>query len=127
MDKRKKTTYWIVTALLCFCLSGGIGQLFQVKQIVDGFAPLHYPLYFLSIIGFWKTMAIIAILIPGSRLLKEWAYAGVFFAMTGASVSQLASGGSVFHVIVPLIIAGLTITSWYLRPPSRKLNVVHQS
>lgn len=120
--KKKNIVYWIVTGLLCFCLLGGIGQLFQVKQIVDGFAPLHYPLYFLSIIGFWKTMAIIAILIPKFPLLKEWAYAGVFFAMTGASVSQIAVGAAAFHIIVPLIIAVLAIASWYLKPASRKLN-----
>lgn len=121
MEKRKKIAYWITTGLLCFCMLGGIGQLFQVKQIVDGFAPLHYPLYFLSIIGFWKTMAIVAILIPKFPLLKEWAYAGVFFAMTGASISQMAVGSPVLHIIVPLLIAGLAITSWYLRPPSRKI------
>lgn len=124
--KKKNITYWIVTALLCFCLLGGIGQLFQVKQIVDGFAPLHYPLYFLSIIGFWKTMAIIAILIPKFPLLKEWAYAGVFFAMTGASISHIAVGNPAFHIIVPLLIAGLAIASWYLRPPSRKIISVNR-
>lgn len=121
MEKRKKIAYWVTTGLLCFCMLGGIGQLFQVKQIVDGFAPLGYPLYFLSIIGFWKIMAIIAILIPKFPLLKEWAYAGVFFAMTGASISQIASGSPVFHIIIPLVIAGLAVMSWYLRPPSRKL------
>ncbi len=121
MEKRKKIGYWITTGLLCFSLLGGIGQLFQVKQIVDGFAPLGYPLYFLSIIGFWKTMAIIAILIPKFPLVKEWAYAGIFFAMTGASISHIAVNDTAFHIIVPLVIAGLAITSWYLRPLSRKL------
>ncbi len=121
MEKRKKIAYWIATGLLCFSLLGGIGQLFQVKQIVDGFAPLGYPLYFLSIIGFWKTMAIIAILIPKFPLVKEWAYAGIFFAMTGASISQMAVDSPVFHIIVPLIIAGLAIISWYLRPADRRL------
>lgn len=121
MEKRKKIAYWIITGLLCFCLLGGIGQLFQVKEIVAGFAPLGYPLYFISIIGFWKTMAIIAILIPKFPLLKEWAYAGVFFAMTGASISHIAVNDSVFHIIMPLIIAGLAIGSWYLRPASRRI------
>ncbi len=112
----RKTAYWIVTALLCFCMLGGIGQLFQVKQIVDGFEPLGYPTYFISIIGFWKVLAIIAILIPKFPLLKEWAYAGVFFVMTGASVSHITVNDSVFHIIVPLIIAGLAVCSRYLRP-----------
>ncbi len=122
----KKTAYWLITGILCFCLLGGIGQLFQVKQIVDGFASLHYPLYFISIIGFWKTMAIVAILIPKFPLLKEWAYAGVFFAMTGASVSHIAVGDSAFHITMPLIIAGLAAASWYLRPASRKLAYAKQ-
>lgn len=101
---------------------GGIGQLFQVKQAVEGFAPLGYPTYFISIIGFWKTMAIIAILIPKFPLLKEWAYAGVFCAR-GASVSQLVSGSAAFHIIVPLIIAALAVASWYLRPADRKISI----
>ncbi len=124
MEKRKNITYWIVTGILCFCLLGGIGQLFRVKQIVEGFAPLGYPLYFISIIGFWKTIAIIAILIPRFPLVKEWAYAGVFFAMTGASFSQAMVHSPVFHVIVPLVIAGLAVASWYFRPASRKLSSI---
>lgn len=121
MEKRRTNLYWIITGLLCFCLIGGVGQLFQVKEVVAGFAPLGYPTYFISIIGFWKTLAIIAILIPRYPLLKEWAYAGVFFAMTGASISHIAVNSSIFHVVTPLIIAGLAVLSWYLRPPSRKL------
>jgi hypothetical protein len=125
MEKRKKTAYWIITALLCFCLLGGIGQLFQVKQVIDGFAPLGYPLYFISIIGFWKILAIIAILSPKLPLVKEWAYAGVFFTMTGASVSHIAVNDTAFHIIMPMIIACLAIASWYLRPESRKLTAVN--
>ena len=121
MEKKKKLAYWITTILLCFCLLGGIGQLFQVKQVVDGFASLGYPTYFISIIGFWKVLAIVAILIPKFPLLKEWAYAGVFFAMTGASISHIAVNDSTFHIIVPLVIAGLAVASWYLRPATRKL------
>lgn len=126
MEKRRKMAYWLATGLLCFSLLGGIGQLFQVKQVVDGFIPLGYPLYFISIIGFWKVMAIIAILIPKYPLLKEWAYAGVVFAMTGASISHISVNDSVFHIIVPLIIVGLAVTSWYLRPASRRIIPVNQ-
>lgn len=121
MEKRKNIGYWIITSLLCFCLLGGIGQLFHVKAVVDGFAPLGYPTYFISIIGFWKVMAIIAILAPKLPLVKEWAYAGVFFVMTGASVSHIAVNDSAFHIIMPLIIAGLAVGSWYLRPMSRRI------
>ena len=121
MEKRKKIAYWITTALLCFCMLGGIGQLFQVKEVVDGFASLGYPVYFISIIGFWKVMAIVAVLIPKFPLLKEWAYAGIFFVMTGASASHVAVNDSVFHIVAPLVISSLAIASWYLRPLSRKI------
>ena len=121
-QKSRKIAYWIVTGLLCFGMVGGVGQLFQVKEIVEGFKPLGYPTYFISIIGLWKVLAIIAILAPKFPLLKEWAYAGVFFVMTGASVSHIAVNDSIFHIIVPLIIASLAICSWYLRPDDRKLN-----
>ncbi len=126
MEKKKKIAYWCVTALLCFCMLGGIGQLLQVKEVLAGFDPLGYPHYFVSIIGFWKVMAIIAILVPKFPLVKEWAYAGVFFVMTGASISHIVMDGSVFHTIVPLVIAGLGVASWYLRPPSRKIVAVNQ-
>ena len=66
-------------------------------------------------------MAIIAILIPKFPLVKEWAYAGIFFAMTGASISHITINDSAFHIVVPLVIVGLAISSWYLRPPSRKI------
>lgn len=121
MEKRKNIGYWIITIMLCFCMLGGVGQLFQVKEVVDGFVKLGYPTYFISVIGFWKVMAIIAILIPRFPLLKEWAYAGIFFAMTGASISHIAVNDSAFHIIVPLIIAGLAVCSWYLRPMTRKI------
>lgn len=121
MEKRKNIGYWITTSILCFCMLGGVGQLFQVKEVVDGFVKLGYPTYFISVIGFWKVMAIIAILIPRFPLLKEWAYAGIFFVMTGASISHIAVNDSAFHIIVPLIIAGLAVCSWYLRPVTRKI------
>lgn len=125
MEKRKNIGYWITTSLLCFCLLGGIGQLFQVKEVVAGFAPLGYPTYFISIIGFWKVLAIIAILVPKLPLVKEWAYAGIFFAMTGASASHIAVNDSAFHIIMPLLIAGLAVCSWYLRPLTRKIATVN--
>ncbi|WP_447641313.1 MULTISPECIES: DoxX family protein [Chitinophagaceae] len=121
MKREKYMGYWVVTGLLCFCLLGGIGQLFQVKQIVDGFTSLGYPAYFISIIGFWKVMAIAAVLVPRFPLVKEWAYAGIFFVMTGASASHIVVHDSAFHIIVPLVIALLAVCSWKLRPPSRML------
>jgi hypothetical protein len=85
---------------------------------------LGYPMYFFAILGFWKVLGAIAILVPRYPLLKEWAYAGIFFDLTGAAASCVAVGGYgayAFHVIAPLIITCFTIVSWMLRPESRKI------
>lgn len=122
MEQRKLTWYWIITAVLSFCIfSGGLAQALQVKGVVQGFKPLGYPYYFISIIGVWKVLGIIAILIPGFKLLKEWAYAGIFFTMTGAVMSHIASSDVSGQIIAPIVLAIFTVLSWYLRPADRKI------
>jgi hypothetical protein len=87
MEKRNKIIYWVATALLSFGMLGsGLAQIFQAKDMIALVAPLGYPLYFLYIIGAWKVLAVIAILLPRFKLVKEWAYAGLFFVMTGAFI-----------------------------------------
>ena len=109
-----KIIYWISTIWLALgMLSGGMAQLFREKQTVDGILHLGYPLYFVSIISTWKILGVIIILIPNFKLLKEWAYAGFFFAMTGAVISHIASGDNFIQFIAPLIFAILTLVSWY--------------
>ena len=121
-QKSKTIWYWIVTILLSFCLfSGGLAQALQVKGVVDGFKPLGYPIYFISIIGIWKVLGIIAILIPGFKLLKEWAYAGLFFTMTGAVISHIAANDIHAQIVAPIVLAIFTVLSWYLRPDNRKI------
>lgn len=126
MNKGKLITYWIATALLSFGMLGsGLAQVFQAKEMVDLVLPLGYPLYFLRIIGVWKVLAVIAILMPGFKLVKEWAYAGLFFVMTGAFISHLASGhDSIAQLIGPFMQTIFIILSWYCRPASRKIIVV---
>ena len=127
MSKQNKIIYWAYTSLLSLgMLSGGIVQLLKVKQNVDGIVHLGYPLYFLTIIGVWKVFGVIAILIPKFKLLKEWAYAGFIFAMTGAIISHLASGDGVKEIIGPSLLAILTIVSWYFRPVDRRIISVNQ-
>jgi membrane-bound metal-dependent hydrolase YbcI (DUF457 family) len=122
MEKRKTIWYWIITAILSFCIfSGGLAQAFQVKGVIAGFKPLGYPTYFISFIGVWKVLGIIAILIPKFKLLKEWAYAGIFFTMTGAVISHIASDNVTVQIIAPIVLAIFTALSWYLRPADRKL------
>ena len=120
--KNKTIWYWIITGILSFCLfSGGLAQALQVKGVVEGFKPLGYPTYFISIIGVWKVLGITAILLPGFKLLKEWAYAGLFFTMTGAVIAHIASSDIHVQIIAPIVLAIFTVLSWYLRPDNRKI------
>lgn len=88
---------------------------------------LGYPMYFFGILGVWKALGAIAILAPRYPRLKEWAYAGIFFDLTGAAASCAAVGGYGaygFHVIAPLVLTGVMVASWALRPESRVLGVI---
>jgi len=126
--KIKNIAYWTTTILVAMPIgSGGIAQVAQSRQNVDGFVHvLGYPLYFMIVLGVWKVLGAIAILVPRFPRLKEWAYAGIFFELTGAAASWAAVGGpgETFHIVAPLIIAGLTVASWALRPPSRTIGVL---
>jgi len=82
---------------------------------------LGYPVYLLTILGVWKLLGVVAVLIPKFPLLKEWAYAGFFFAMSGAVYSHIASGNSVNEIFPPLLLLILTMVSWYFRPADRKI------
>jgi hypothetical protein len=129
MTKARSITYWATTGLVAFFIgSGGATQIWQYKVSPHGVVPiLGYPLYFFAILGLWKVLGAIAILAPRFPRLKEWAYAGIFFDLTGAAASCAAVGGYGaygFHVLAPSIIAGLTVASWALRPPSRTIGVV---
>jgi DoxX-like family len=129
--KTKSIAYWTTTILLAFFMSGGIAQIMQFRAHPHGVVPgLGYPMYFFLILGVWKVLGAISILVPGFPRLKEWAYAGIFFDLTGAAASCAAVGGYGaygFHVIAPLMIAGLTVASWALRPPSRTIGVLFPS
>ena len=123
MNKGKTNTYWIATALMSVGMMGsGVAQVLHAQQMIDLVKPLGYPVYFLSIIGTWKILGVIAILLPGFKLVKEWAYAGFFFVMTGALVSHLAVGvHDVKDVLGPVFQTVFIILSWYCRPENRKL------
>ena len=122
--KSKVFVYWITTGFLCLgMIGGGIAQLMHAKPNVEGMLHLGYPLYLLNLLGIWKIAGAIAILVPGFLLVKEWAYAGLFFAMTGAVVSHIASGDAVQLWIASFVFAMLVVISWYSRPDNRKLNV----
>ena len=125
--KAKSIVYWTMTVLVALPIgSGGVAQIWQYHANPHGVVPeLGYPTYFFAILGVWKVLGTIAILVPRFPRLKEWAYAGIFFDLTGAAASCAAVGGYgvyAFHVIYPLIMTGFLVTSWALRPPNRTID-----
>ncbi|WP_428742943.1 DoxX family protein [Tenacibaculum sp.] len=123
MMKRNKIIYWTVTIFLSIgMLAGGVQQMLQIGGYNDIVKQLGYPQYLLSILGVWKILGVIAILIPKSPLLKEWAYAGFFFAMSGAAISHFVISKSLTDALPSLILLIVIFLSWYFRPVERKLN-----
>ncbi len=120
-----KIIYWIATLWLALgMISTGAGQLLKAKEGqggVDMINHLGYPVYLLTLLGVWKILGIIAVLIPKYPLFKEWAYAGFFFVMSGAIFSHLASGDSATKIFPALLLLILSAVSWYLRPADRKI------
>jgi hypothetical protein len=129
MPKRNKIIYWIATLWLASgMLSTGVLQLFKAQAEgalappgVYGITHLGYPIYFLTILGVWKVLGIAALLAPKFPLLKEWAYAGFFFIMSGAIFSHLAVHDPLNEIIPSLLLLILTVVSWYFRPAERKI------
>ena len=127
MTKRNKIIYWVSTLWLALGMtSTGIVQFIKMKEEVDLFNRLGYPIYFLTILSIWKILGVVAVLIPRFPLLKEWAYAGFFFAMSGAVFSHLASGSGAMDYFGPVLLIVLTVTSWYFRPEDRKVISANQ-
>src|SRR5437868_14833282 len=118
--------YWTCTALGAFLVaSGGLFYALAVPDVVAGVIQLGFPLYFIQLIGVWKVLGGLAIVVPGFPRLKEWAYAGILFELTGAAVANAVMGDSMgaawWHVPAPLMVAALVVGSWAMRPSSRRL------
>jgi hypothetical protein len=134
MKKANKIIYWIATIWLSLGMTAtGMVQLLRIESPgavappgVYGITYLGYPVYFLTILGVWKILGVIALLVPKFPLVKEWAYAGFFFIMTGAVFSHLAVGDAMVELFPSLLLLALTVISWYFRPSNRKLIAVTQ-
>ena len=123
MTKRNRIIYWIATVWLSLGMaSTGVVQLIKLKEEAEMMGHLGYPLYFLTILGVWKLLGVVAVLVPKFPLLKEWAYAGFFFAMSGAVFSHLAAGDGAKEFFGPVLLLVLTLVSWYFRPADRKIS-----
>jgi uncharacterized membrane protein YphA (DoxX/SURF4 family) len=131
MTKRNKIIYWIATIWLSLgMLSTGVVQLLKLKGdgpgSLDSMTHLGYPVYFVTILGVSKILGVVALLIPKFPLLKEWAYAGFFFIMSGAIFTHIAAGSSMSEIFPSLLLLILIVVSWYFRPSDRKIVSINQ-
>ena len=128
----KAIGYWATTIFVALeLLAGGLTDLAHGREALVAGQPvvafithLGYPVYVLTILGGWKLLGAVALLVPRFPRLKEWAYAGTFFEMTGPAISLWVSGADVGTVSFPLFVAALALASWALRPPNRTLGVL---
>lgn len=127
MTKAKKIGYWVATVWLALGMtSSAVVQLMRIPEGVQSVTHLGYPAYLLTILGTWKILGVIAILAPKFPIVKEWAYAGFFFVASGAFVSHVAMGDPFGEIFPSILLATLTVVSWYLRPASRKVARINE-
>jgi uncharacterized membrane protein YphA (DoxX/SURF4 family) len=121
-SRGRSIAYWVTTALIAVeFATGGVIDLLRVPIFVTIGQHLGYPAYFSTIVGVWKILGAAAVLAPRFPRLKEWAYAGMVFNMTGAAASHLAVGDGVEKLVAPIIFTWLVVASWAWRPPSRRV------
>ncbi len=119
---RKHLSYWIPTGIFCAILTfSGIAHFTHAAPMVEGMTHLGYPLYVMTILGIAKVSGVVALLIPGKPVLKEWAYAGFTFNLIGATASHAFAGDAISHILTPAAILCLGVVSYALRPESRRL------
>jgi uncharacterized membrane protein YphA (DoxX/SURF4 family) len=121
-DKARTIGYWIATSLVALAfLAGGAGDLSGSPAVLEGLAHLGYPAYVAVLLGVWKLLGAAVVAAPRLPRLKEWAYAGMVFDLTGAAFSHAASGDPAGKVITPLVVLAIVAASWALRPARRTL------
>jgi uncharacterized membrane protein YphA (DoxX/SURF4 family) len=121
-ERIKTIAYWVATIFgPASFVVGGFLHITRSPEVVATLTHLGYPLYFGTIIGVWKLLGAIAVVIPRFPRLKEWAYAGFFFDLTGAAATRAFVGDGAADIVAPLFFLALVLASWALRPASRKL------
>lgn len=121
IPRLRQVAYWVASApVLLATIVGAQWDLARTPYVRDVMLHLGYPLYFLTIMGVAKVLAVVALIVPRCPRLKEWAYSGVFFVYVGAASSHFAVGDEVAKIVVPTLFAVITLISWALRPPARR-------
>ncbi len=134
MSKRNKIIYWVATIWLALgMVATGVQQLLHLA-VEGALSPpgaygiklLGYPVYILTVLGVWKLLGVVTLLIPRFPALKEWAYAGFFFLLTGALYSHIAVGHAWAELFPASLLLVMLALSWWLRPVERKIPVIGQ-
>jgi uncharacterized membrane protein YphA (DoxX/SURF4 family) len=120
--KSRRLGYWFATGALAFVFAlGGLMDATHAAPVVATLKVLGYPAYVATILGVWKLLGAAALLAPRLPRLKEWAYAGIVFDLTGAAFSHAVAGDAADKIAIPLVLLAIAFASWALRPESRKL------
>lgn len=115
--KLPAVAYFTTTALTVLVFAGsGVANLLRAEHMASDMVRLGYPAYFMTILGVWKLLGAIIMIAPGTPRLKEWAYAGMVFDLTGAAASRASVHDSIQSVLIPLALTGVVLTSRALRP-----------
>jgi hypothetical protein len=117
-----KIAYWASTILAAVMLGFALSYLTGNEQVVTGFKHLGYPQHLRQVLGVAKPAAGVVLLLPGLRLLKEWAYAGAAFAWSMAFIAHWQAGDGAAS-LMPLVLLAFLIVSYLTRPASRRLAV----
>ena len=114
--------YWVATVFLAVnAVVAGAMDILRIQPLFGLLLHLGFPAYFATILGIWKVLGAVALLAPRYPLLKEWAYAGMFFDFSGAVAAHSATGDGIVSCVGPVVSIGALVASWYLRPQSRRL------
>jgi len=120
--KIRSIAYVVTTVQITIAFVGsGVANLLRLDHIAHDMMRLGYPTYFMTVLGFWKVLGALVVALPKLPRLKEWAYAGMIFDLSGAAASRAASNDGAATVLVPLALAVAALVSWRLRPMSRML------
>ena len=118
----RKAPYWASAGFAALALGAtGAADLLRVPAIMESLTHLGYPTYFATILGTGELLGAAAIVAPDLLRVKEWAYAGMFFALIGAALSHAASADPVSKVLGPLVLLCVVVVSWTLRPRATPL------
>jgi hypothetical protein len=112
--------FWVATGIII--LQTAVAAYLNLTHhafVAETIEHLGYPTYLLTILGTWRVLCVIALVVRGFSRVKEWAYAGLFFDLTGAVASHVAVGDKFSTLAFPLFLILLTCTSWALRPADR--------